>query len=88
MTTPTGAIDSAMISSSKMHLSNLISMLLLVKAMAPKGTLVVISRVIILAVQTLESGRTRYTCYSCLPRGLDLGLALQHQANSLWFSTL
>jgi len=49
---------------------------LLVKAMAPKWTLVVVSRVITLAVQTLESVRTRYTICSCLPRRVRLGIGL------------
>jgi len=49
---------------------------LLVKAMAPEGTLVVVSRVIPLAVQTLESVRTRCTSYSYLPRRVRLGISL------------
>ena len=48
----------------------------LVKAMVPKETLVVISRVITLIVQTLESVRTGCTSYSCLPRGIRLGIGL------------
>jgi len=51
MTTPTGAIDSAVVSSSRAHLNSLVSMPLLVKVIAPEETLVVISRVVTLAVQ-------------------------------------
>ena len=75
-TSPTGAIDSAVVSSSRVHLSSLIGMPLLVKAMMPKGTLVVVSRVITLAVQILESVRTRYTSCSCLSRRVRLGIGL------------
>ena len=49
---------------------------LLVKAMVPEGTLVVVSRVIPLAVQTLESVRTRYTICSRLSRRVRLGISL------------
>ena len=49
---------------------------LLVKAMAPERTLVVISRVILLTVQTLESVRTRYTICSGLPKRVRLGISL------------
>ena len=51
-------------------------MLLLVKVMVPEGTLVVISRVISLAVQILESVRARCTSCSCLPRRVRLGIGL------------
>ena len=61
LTTPTGAVDIAVVSSSRAHLSSLIGMPLLVKAVTPEGTFVVISRVVPLAVQTLESVRTRCT---------------------------
>jgi len=73
---PTGAIDSAVVSSSRAYLSSLISMPLLVKAMALEGTLVVVSRVIPLAIQTFKSVRTRYTSCSCLPRRVRLGIGL------------
>jgi len=49
---------------------------LLVKAMAPEETFVVISSMVTLAVQTLESVRTRYTISSCLPRRIRLGIGL------------
>ena len=49
---------------------------LLVKAMVPERTLVVISRVILLVIQTLESVRARCTSYSCLPRRVRLGISL------------
>ena len=75
-TTPIRAIDSAVVGSSRVYLSSLIGMLLLVKAMVPEGTLVVISRVITLVVQTLESVRIRYTICSCLPRSVRLGIGL------------
>jgi len=67
--------------SSRAYLSSLIGMPLLVKAMAPEGTLVFISRVISLAVQTLESVRARCTSCSCLPRRvrLEIGLATPSQ---------
>ena len=76
LTTPTEAIDSAVICSFRAYLSSLIGMPLLVKAMVPEGTLVVVSKVIPLAVQTLESVRTRYTSCSCLPRRVRLGIGL------------
>ena len=73
---PTGAIDSTVVCSSRAYLSSLIGMSLLIKAMAPEGTLVVISRVITLVIQTLESVRTGHTsCYS-LSRRVRLGIGL------------
>jgi len=51
-------------------------MLLLVKAVAPKGTLVVVSSIVTLTVQTFESVRTRCTICSCLPRRVKLGIGL------------
>ena len=65
-----------MVSSSRVYLSSFVGMPLLVKAMMPEGTLVVISRVIPLAVQTLESVRTGCTSCSCLPRRVRLGIDL------------
>ena len=53
-------VDSAVICSFRAYLSSLIGMPLLVKAMVPEGTLVVISRVVLLTVQTLESMRTSH----------------------------
>ena len=49
---------------------------LLVKVMALEGTLVVVSRVITLAIQTFESVRTRRTSYSCLSRRIRLRIGL------------
>ena len=51
-------------------------MLLLIKVVTPKGTLVVVSSMVTLAVQTLESVRTRYTICSRLPRRVGLGIGL------------
>ena len=76
LTTPTGAVDIAVVSSSRAHLSSLIGIPLLVKAVMPEGTFVVISRVVPLAVQTLESVKTRYTICSCLLRRIRLGIGL------------
>jgi len=73
---PTRAIDSAVVGSSRMHLSSFVSMPLLVKVMVPKGALVVVSRVITLAIQTLESVRTRCTICSCFSRRIRLGIGL------------
>jgi len=49
---------------------------LLVKAMVPKWTLVVVSRVAILVVQILESVRTGCTSCSSLSRRVRLGIGL------------
>ena len=76
MITSNRAIDNAMIGLSRVYLSSLISMLLLVKAMVLKRTLVVISRVVTLVVQTFESVRARCTSCSCLLRGVILGIGL------------
>ena len=65
-----------MVCSSRVYLSSLVGMLLLVKAVAPKGTLVVVSSMVTLAVQTFESVRTRCTICSCLPRRVRLGIGL------------
>ena len=51
-------------------------MSLLVKAMALEGTLVVISSMVTLTVQTLERVRTRYTICSYLPRRVGLRISL------------
>jgi len=61
-------MDVAVVSSSRAHLSSLVSMLLLVKVMAPKWTLVVVSSMVTPAVQTLESVRTGCTSCSSLSR--------------------
>ena len=76
LTTPTGAVDIAVVTSSRAHLSSLVGMPLFVKAVTPEGTFVVISRVVPLAVQTLESVGTRYTICSRLPRRVGLGIGL------------
>jgi len=49
---------------------------LLVKVVTPKGTFIVISSMVTLAVQTLKSVRTRYTVCSCLPKRVRLGIGL------------
>ena len=49
---------------------------LLVKAMAPEGTLVVVSSMVTLAVQALESVRARCTSCSRLSRRVRLGIGL------------
>ena len=72
---PHWAVDIAVVSLSRAHLSSLVGMSLLVKAMAPEGTLVVVSSMVTLAVQAPSAVASL--------GGLDLGLALQHQANSL-----
>ena len=76
MTTPTGAIDIAVVSSSRAPLSSLVGVPLLVKAVTPKGTFVVVSSMVTLAVQTLESVRARYTICSRLSRRVGLGIGL------------
>jgi len=76
LTIPTGAIDSAVVGLSRVHLSSFISIPLLVKAMAPKWTLVVISRMVTLVVQTLESVRTGCSSCSSLSRRVRLGIGL------------
>ena len=76
LTTPTGAIDIAAAGSSRAHLSSLVSMPLLVKAVAPKWTLVVVSSMVTPAVQTLESVRTGCTSCSSLSRRVRLSVSL------------
>ena len=71
-------MDVAAVGLSRAHLSSLVSMPLLVKAVAPKWTLVVISRVVTLAVQTLESVRTGHTSCSSLSGRVRLSVSLQH----------
>jgi len=73
LTTPTEAVDSATVGSSRAHL---IGMPLLVKVMAPEGTLLVVSRVVTLAVQTLESVKTGHTSWSSPSRRVRLGISL------------
>ena len=70
------AMDVAEVGSSRAHLSSLVGMPLLVKVMVPKWTLVVISRVVAPAVQTLESVRTGHTSYSSLSRRVRLSVSL------------
>ena len=65
-----------MVYSSRAYLSSLIGMPLLIKAMVPEGTLVVVSRVIPLTIQTLESVRARCTSCSCFSRRVRLSVSL------------
>ena len=65
-----------MVGSSRVPLSSLVSMPLLVKVVTPKGTLVIISRVVIPAVQTLESVRAGCTSCSSLSRRVRLAIGL------------
>ena len=76
LTTPTGAIDSAAVGLSRAHLSSLVRVPLLVKAVAPKWTLVVVSSMVAPAVQTLESVRTGCTSCSSLSRRVRLSVGL------------
>jgi len=71
----------AAVGSSRAHLSSLVGMPLLVKAVTLKGTFVVVSSMVALAVQTLESVRARCTICSRLSRrvGLEIGLATPSQ---------
>jgi len=64
------------VGSSRAYLSSLVSMLLLVKVMAPEWTFVVISSMVILTVQTLESVRTGHTSCSSLSRRVRLSVSL------------
>ena len=73
---PTWTIDSVVVSPSKAYLSSLVGMPLLVKAVTSKGTFVVVSSMITLTVQTLESVRTRCTSCSYLSRRVRLGIGL------------
>ena len=76
LTTPTGAINRAVVGLSRAHLSSLVSMPLLIKAMMPEQTLVVISRVAAPVVQTLKSMRTGHTSCSSFSRRVGLGIGL------------
>jgi len=76
MTTFNEAINSIVVGLSRAHLSSLISMPLLVKAMVLEEIFVIVSRVIILAVQIFESMRVRSISCSCLPRRVRLGIGL------------
>ena len=69
-------MDIAAVGSSRVHLSSLVSMSLLVKAVVPKWTLVVVSSMVTPAVQTLESVRTGRTSCSGLSRRIRLGVSL------------
>ena len=64
-----------MVSPSRVHLSSLVSMPLLVKAMALKEILV-ISRVVTPIVQTLESMRIKHSSCSSLSRRVRLSVSL------------
>jgi len=84
----TGAsYNNTVVSLSRVYLSSLVSMPLLVKTMAPEWILVVISNLIFFTVQIFESVRTRCTSHSGLSKRVRQ-LALHYQAKSLWFFTL
>jgi len=76
MITFNGAINSVVVGLSRAYLSSLISMPLLVKVMVLEEIFVIISRVVIFAVQIFESVRVRFTSCSCLPRRVRLGIGL------------
>ena len=76
MTIPNRAIDSAIVSLSKVNLSNFVGMLLLVKIIALEGTLVIVNRVVIFIVQILESVRTGYTHCICILGRIKLRISL------------
>ena len=67
---------SAVSSLFKIYLCSLISMPLLVKAMALERTSVAISSIVIFIVQTLKSMRTEHTSYSILSRRVKLEIGL------------
>jgi len=72
------------------QLSSLVEVLLPIKAVALEGTLDVISRVLTLAVYTLEGVRARSTICGCLPRRVGFvapsyGSMVFH---SIWSTTL
>ena len=79
---PDMAVDSAAVGSSRAHLSSLVRVPLLVKAMMPKWTLVVVSSMVTPAVQALESVRTGHTSCSSLPRRVRLGIGLATPSES------
>ena len=60
----------------RIYLYSLISMPLLVKAMALERTFVAISSIVIFTVQTLKSMRTEYISYSILSRRVRLEIGL------------
>jgi len=76
MTTLTRAIDNTVVSSSRAYLSSFDNMLLLVKVIALEKTLVIISKMVTLTVQTLKSVRIEYTSCSSLSRRIRLGIGL------------
>jgi len=76
-------MDSTAVGSSRVYFSSLVSMPLLVKAMAPKWTLVVISSMVTPAVQTLESMRTGRSSCSSLPRRVRLSVSLATPSQEL-----
>ena len=76
MTTFNGAINSVVVGLSRAHLSSLISIPLLVKVIVLEEIFVIVSRVVILAVQIFESVRVRFTSCSCLPKRVRLGIGL------------
>ena len=69
-------MDIAAVGSFRVHLSSLVSMSLLVKAVVPKWTLVVVSSMVTPAVQTLENVRTGHTSCSGLSRRVGLSVSL------------
>ena len=76
ITTLTRAIDNTVVSSSRAYLSSFVNMLLLVKVIALEKTLVIISKMVTLTVQTLKSVRIECTSYSSLSRRIRLGIGL------------
>ena len=76
MTTLTKAIGNTVVSSSRAHLSSFVNMLLLVKVIALEKTLVIISKMVTLTVQTLKSVRIECTSCSSLSRRIRLGIGL------------
>jgi len=67
----------------KKNLSSLVSMPLLVKVMVLKWTLVIISSMVTLTVQTLESMRTEHTSCSSLSRRIRLSVSLATPSQEL-----
>ena len=76
LTTYIRASCSAIVSSSRAHLRSLVSMPLLIKVVMLERISVIVSRVIYIAVQALESVRTRCSSYSSLSRRVSINLAI------------
>jgi len=87
-------LDVAVAGTTCVQLSSLVGVPLLVKAVAPERTLSVISRVLTLAVYTLEGMRAWSAICSCLSRrvGLRVGFAAPSHGpvvfHSMWSTTL